>query len=232
VSDYGCFTTFRVEHDGVRGWEGHLERLVRDSGLLFDRAVAREEVVAAVRRALADVPRPVLARVTVTARDHALARPGGNQLSVTVTPRPVHDDPAPLALASVEHRRALPQVKHLGITPELLVRRRAQQAGYDDALFVVGGLVSEGPTWSLVLLLDGALVSPSQALPSVTLGLLSGLRPIEVREVTVGELATAHAAVAVNAGWGVRPIASIDDRRLPEALDLGTAYLGIARDPV
>jgi branched-subunit amino acid aminotransferase/4-amino-4-deoxychorismate lyase len=37
VSDYGCFTTFRVERDGVRGWEAHLERLVRDSGVLFDR---------------------------------------------------------------------------------------------------------------------------------------------------------------------------------------------------
>lgn len=232
MSDYGCFTTFRVERDGVRGWEGHLERLVRDSGLLFDLPVERGEVVAAVRRALADLPRPTLVRVAVTACDHTLGRPGGSELSIDVTPRPVHDDPTPLAVTTVGHRRALPRVKHLGITPELLARRRAQRAGYDDALFVADGLVSEGPTWSLVLLLDSALVSPSHALPSVTVGLLGGLSPVEVREVATDELMTAEAAVAVNAGWGVRPIASIDGRRLPEALDLGAAYLGIARDPV
>ena len=215
----------------MRGWEAHLDRLVCDTGSLFDRAVAREEVAAAVRRALAGVPCPILARVAITAGDHALARPGGSELRITVTTRPVHDDPAPLAVVTAEHRRALPRIKHLGITPELLVRRRAQQAGYDDALLVADGLVSEGPTWSLVLLLDGALVSPSGALPSVTVGLLSRARPIDRREVTTDELTKAEAAVAVNAGWGVRPIAAIDDRRLPGVLHLDTAYLGIARDP-
>lgn len=232
MSDYGCFTTFRVERDGVRGWGRHVERLERDSGLLFDRAVERGEVMAAVRRALADVPRPVLTRVAVTARDHALGRPGGGQLSLAVMTRPVHGDPAPLALTSLEHRRALPRIKHLGITADLLARRRAQQAGYDDALFVADGLVGEGPTWSLILVLGGVLVSPDHALPSVTVGLLGGLSPIELREVSVEELATAEAAVAVNAGWGVRPIATIDGRHLPEALDLGTGYRGIVRDPI
>jgi branched-subunit amino acid aminotransferase/4-amino-4-deoxychorismate lyase len=232
VSDYGCFTTFRVERDGVRGWEAHLERLVRDSGLLFDRPVAREEVIAEVRRALADVPGPMLARVAITAADHALGRPGGSDLSITVTPRPIHDDAAPLTLATIHHRRALPEVKHLGITPELLARRRALQAGHDDALLVADGLVSEGPTWSLVLLLDGALVSPAGALPSVTVGLLSQVRPIQLRDVPVDELATAEAAIAVNAGWGVRPIAAIDGRRLSTTLDLDVAYRHLARDPV
>jgi branched-subunit amino acid aminotransferase/4-amino-4-deoxychorismate lyase len=236
VSDYGCFTTVRVEREGVRGWEAHLERLVRDSGLLFDRAVAREEVIAEVRRALAGLPRPMLARVAVTAADHTLGRPGGSDLGIAVTPRPVHDDPTPLAVATIHHRRALPQVKHLGITPELLARRRAHAAGYDDALLVADGLVNEGPTWSLVLLVDDVLVSPLQGLPSVTVGLLSRVRPIERREVRVDELAAATAAVAVNAGWGVRPIAAIDGRALPQtparALDLATAYLGIDRDPI
>lgn len=232
MSDYGCFTTFRVERDGVRGWEAHLARLVHDSGVLFERPVEREEVVAAVRRALAGLPRPTLMRVAVTARDHTLGRPGGSELRVTVTPRPVHDGPAPLALATMVHRRALPEVKHLGITPELLARRRAQLAGYDDALFLADGLVSEGPTWSLVARLDGALVSPRGALPSVTVGLLSRLAPIARRQVGADELVEAEAAVALNAGWGVRPIASIDDRPLPGTLDLAAAYLGIPRDRI
>jgi branched-subunit amino acid aminotransferase/4-amino-4-deoxychorismate lyase len=232
VSDYGCFTTFRVERDGVRGWEAHLERLVRDSGVLFDRSIGRDQVEAAVRRALVGLPRPVLLRAAVTADDHTLGRPGGSALSVTVTPRPVHTDPTPLTVATVAHQRALSSVKYLGTTPELLARRRARLAGHDDALLVADGLVGEGPTWSLVVLLDGALVSPSRGLPSITVELLGRVRAIERRDVRVDELAVAEAAAAVNAGWGVRPIASIDGRNLPATTDLRTAYLGIARDPV
>lgn len=246
MSSYGCFTTVRLTPDGIRGWDEHLRRLVRDTAALFERPVTEGEVTAALRAAAADTAdtgRPVLLRIAVTARDHTVNRPGGTDLVVEVTGRPAYSELGPLRVVTVAHRRALPEVKHLATTPELLVRRRAQAAGYDDALFVSDGRVTEGPTWSLVARIGEELVSPSGALPSVTVRLLARTHPIAVRPVAPDELATATDAVAVNAGWGVRSIAAIDGAAFDGAAfdgavagdlaeRLAAAHLRIRCDPV
>lgn len=242
MSAYGCFTTVRVEVDGVRGWEEHVRRLVRDTTALFDRPVTEPEVRSAVRAALAGVERPVLLRVGVTAADHSLDRPGGTDLVVEATSRPVHGDLSALRVVTTPHRRALADLKHLGTMPELLARRRARAAGYDDALFVDGQAVTEGPTWSLVAQVGDDLVAPTGGLPSVTLSLLARVVPITVRELAVDALAEVTDAVALNAGWGVRPIAAIDGRPLAGAVAgtvsggcagrLAASYAAIEPDPL
>jgi len=142
--------------------------------------------------------------------------------------------PAPLRVQTCPHRRALPEVKHLGLTPELAVRRAARLAGYDDALLAEDGRVTEGPTWALVLVLDGRAVAPVGGLPSTTVALLARAGGVEHRPVTVDEARRAEAALALNAGWGVREVAAIDGTTLPGsplAAALGAAYDAVAREP-
>lgn len=234
VSAYGCFTTLVVDTDGVRGWNEHLHRLVRDSSVLFDRPITTAEVSTALHQAMTGVQRPAVVRIAVSARDHALNQPGGTDLVVDVSVRAAYAAPGPLRVATTQHRRALAHLKHLATTPELLVRRRAQAAGYDDALFIADGCVTEGPTWSLIAAIGDELVTPRGALSSVTVALLSRRRSITPRPVTPDELTRLSGAVAVNAGWGVRPITAIDGVALAGALadDLRATYACLPYDPI
>lgn len=231
---YGHYTTMRVEPAGVRGLSRHLRRLSDDSERLFGTRVSTHRVLELVADYLAGRSRPVVVRVTVFGRDFRLGEPDrATPSDILVNSRPVPDEPAPLRLRTVEHRRELAEVKHVGLLPQLYARAAGRRDGADDALFVTpGGLLSEGTTWNLGFYSDGTVVWPDQPqLAGVTQQLLSDAvlamgASVTHRPVSADDLARYPVAFICNAALGVVPIASIDGHPFqPDGLDdLRTAY--------
>lgn len=222
--NYGHFTTMRVEAGRVRGLARHLERLDRDSWVLFGRGLPEDRVRAALRAAVREQEGPVAARVDVFAPGFDQRAPEAEvELEVAVAVRPVPTADGPLRVRIAGYQRDLPQVKHVGTFGVFYQRRLARMAGYDDVLFATrDGEVSEGSTWNVCFLdEDGTVVWPSApALPGVSAALVqSGLARLgkrhEVRPVAVADLEGFRAAFASNSLAPVRPVTAIDEVTYP-----------------
>jgi branched-subunit amino acid aminotransferase/4-amino-4-deoxychorismate lyase len=220
LTNYGHFTTFRVESGGVRGLSLHLERLARDCRALFGASLDLAAVRDQVRREVAGRA-PVTVRVTVFDPSLDIGRPArAGQPRVLVTRRAAGAAPGPLRVRTVDYERDAPEVKSVGLFPVLRLRRAAQIDGYDDALFVDrDGLVSEGGTWNIGFVRDDrSCWAQGVQLHGVTMQLLPG----ESAPVRRADLSSYDAAFATNAATGVRAITAIDD----VAFDAGHPVIG------
>ncbi|MFC5662343.1 aminotransferase class IV [Kitasatospora misakiensis] len=240
--NYGHFTTLRAEAGRTRGLALHLDRLVRDCRTVFGAELDRSEVRTRIRRVLPADGAPVIVRVTVFDPALGLERPAAPatpHLLVTTRPAPAAA-PGPLRVRTTAYRRELPEVKHVGLFGLLHQRRLAQLDGYDDALLLdEAGRLAEGATWNLALHDGRELVWPdAAALPGVTAALLARAHPGPQRRepVAADGLGRFVAAVAVNAGVGVRPIAAIDgtsfDPAHPAVAKLRAAYEALPREDI
>ncbi|MFD9127909.1 aminotransferase class IV [Kitasatospora sp. NPDC059571] len=237
LTNYGHFTTMRVEDGLVRGLALHLDRLARDCRVLFGAELDPERVRAYARRA---APASGAAVIRVTVYDPALdvgtiGAPAHPRVLVTVRPA----GPAvlgPLRVRTVRYERDLPEVKGVGLYGALHHRRQAQAAGFDDALFTDRtGAISEGGTWNAGFVRDGAVLWPQAAhLPGTTMRLLQSLGPWRGAEVRSAE--GMAAGFATNAAIGVRPLAAVDGVALPPVHPvveaLRTAYAALPGDPL
>jgi branched-subunit amino acid aminotransferase/4-amino-4-deoxychorismate lyase len=94
LTNYGHFTSMRVEDEQVRGLSLHLDRLVRDCRQVFDADLDRERVRYLVRRILAEVNQPIIVRVTVFDPALELGHPGADATpQILVTARPAAQTP-------------------------------------------------------------------------------------------------------------------------------------------
>ncbi|WP_306206399.1 aminotransferase class IV [Actinoplanes sp. RD1] len=211
LTNYGHFTTFRVEGGGVRGLALHLERLARDCRALFGAGLDLDAVRDQVRREVAGQD-AVTVRVTVFDPDLDIGHPvRAGRPRVLVTRRAAGPAAAaPLRVRTVAYERDAPGIKSVGLFPVLRLRRAAQEDGYDDALFVGrDGLVSEGGTWNVGFVRGNSVIWPrAEQLAGVTMRLLRREDPVPVRRA---ELTGMDAAFATNAASGVRALAAIDD---------------------
>ncbi|MGW8780832.1 aminotransferase class IV [Streptomyces sp. NPDC055796] len=220
LTNYGHFTTMRVEDGGVRGLALHLARLVADCREVFGAELDAEWVRECVRREAGGRPGSLMVRVTVfdpelelTAPDRT-GRPG-----VLVTTRPAAGDPGrPLPALRVQRlpfRRDAPSVKHVALFGQLRLRRAARLAGFDDVLFTgPDGLVSEGCTWNAGFVDEaGTVVWPeAEVLAGTTMRLLRTAGSGHVTApVTDARLRSMRAAFATSTGFGVRALAAVDD---------------------
>lgn len=216
LTNYGHFTSMRVESDGVRGLTLHLERLVRDCRRVFDADLDPEHVRHFVRHTTLEVPRPVIARVTVFDPELELGHPGADaEPRVLVTTRRAVDMPQPaLRLCSVHYDRDLPEAKHVGLFGALRSRRAAQRDGFDDAVFTdAASNITEVATSNVGFFDGDRIIWPdATVLPGVTMALLNGAHdgPVTTASVNLADLDGMQAAFATNSAVGVRPIASID----------------------
>ncbi|WP_406180216.1 aminotransferase class IV [Streptomyces sp. NBC_01006] len=221
LTNYGHFTTMKVEDGGVRGLALHLARLVADCRAVFGAELDPEWVRECVRReAGGGRAGAVMVRVTVfdpeldlTAPDRA-RRPG-----VLVTTRPAAGTagrPLPaLRVQRLPFHRDTPSVKHVALFGQLRLRRAARLAGFDDVLFAgADGLVSEGCTWNIGFVDEaGAVVWPeAEVLAGTTMRLLRAAGAGHVTAaVTDARLRSMRAAFATSTGLGVRALAAVDD---------------------
>lgn len=235
LTNYGHFTTMVVEDGRVRGLGLHLERLERDCRTLFGVEPDRDRVRAFVRRA-APARGAVAVRVTLFDPAIDLGSIGGSaEPGVLVTVRPAGGVAGPLRVRTAAFEREAPEVKSVALFGALRQRRLAQQAGFDDALFVDRhGAVTEGGTWNVGFLRGGELVWPRGAyLAGTAMALLRGACG-GTQERVGPELAGIDGVFATNAAVGVRPVAAVDGREfeVAGAARLRAAYLAVPGDPV
>ncbi|MGH4007215.1 MAG: aminotransferase class IV family protein [Pseudonocardiaceae bacterium] len=222
LTNYGHFTSMRVENQRVRGLSLHLERLMRDCRRVFDVDVDPDRLRYFIRHALVDVSRPVVVRVTVFDPTLELARLGAEaQPQVLVTTRPAAGTPLPpLRLQSATYCRDMPDVKHVGLFGSLRHRRLAQRNGFDDVLFTgTAGAISEAATSNIGFIDGNRIVWPrADCLAGVTMRLIRQARGqhATTAQIALGQLADVDAVFATNAATGIRSIIAIDDFHWPD----------------
>jgi branched-subunit amino acid aminotransferase/4-amino-4-deoxychorismate lyase len=219
-TNYGHFTSMQVHQGSARGLGLHLDRLAQATRELFDSELDRELVQAWLRQAIAKDPRALSVRVNVFSRSLDRSRMSAQTkpdvlISVGAAAPAAA---APLRLKSFRYQRDLPAVKHVGTFPLFHYRRLAQQAGYDDALFVGDdGRISEGSVWNIVFFDSRGAVWPEAAqLRGISLQLLqAGMvgRGIanRVQSMRIEDLAEVRSAFLTNSSVPVQSIACIDD---------------------
>ncbi len=237
LTNYGHFTTLRVEDGRVRGLSLHLDRLGRDCQALFGVELDLEHVRRLIRRA---APPRGTATIRVTVFDPAtdLGHPDhATDPQVLVTQRPAATLPlSPLRVRSTVYVRDEPAVKSVGLYGALRRRRSAQLDGFDDALFVDGnGVVSEGGTWNVGFFDGDHVIWPdADCLVGVTMELLKKAHAHRVATVRLTDIPAMRAAFATNAAIGVRAITRIDGCEIPgdhPIIDtLRAAYTDVACD--
>ncbi|MFJ4680684.1 aminotransferase class IV family protein [Kitasatospora sp. NPDC088783] len=219
LTNYGHFTSIRVESGRVRGLALHLARLARDCRAVFDTDLDLDRVRDFARRA---VPSSGDCVVRVTVFDPALDLGHvGNDAHphVLVTTRPAGPLPLPaMRVQSVVYTRDLPAVKSVGLFASLHHRRDAQRAGFDDALFTdAESVISEGGTWNVGFIRGDQVVwSDAECLVGTTMELLRQAHPSSTATVRLRDLAGFDAAFATNIGIGVRAISAVDGTAFPD----------------
>ena len=217
LTNFGHFTSMRVEDGTVRGLSLHLTRLVRDCQAVFGVELDPLQVLGHVRRAVGQAAGAFTIRVTVF--DPALNMGNISDVPkphILVTRRPaVPLSPPPLTAKTVTFTRDMAVVKHVGLFSQLKHRRDVQLAGFDDAIFVEpDGRLSEGVTWNLGFVgRDGMVIWPdAPVLPGVTMQLLQAAHiDTTTRPVRMADLTGMRAAFATNVSIGVRAISAIND---------------------
>ncbi|MEV4575415.1 aminotransferase class IV family protein [Nonomuraea jabiensis] len=219
LTNFGHFTSMRVEEGGVRGLGLHMARIKRDSQLLFDASPEEGSVREYIRRMVGksgiyDV------RVTIFDPNLELGTPGKKaEPHVLVTTRESGNLPLPpLSVRSTSYAREMPAIKHAALFGTLWHRRAAQLNGFNDALFVDSqSVISEGATWNVGFFDGDNVIWPSaDVLEGVTMVLLKGVhKKTTSSQVCLSDLQHMEAAFATNAAIGVRAIKLIDDVAFP-----------------
>jgi branched-subunit amino acid aminotransferase/4-amino-4-deoxychorismate lyase len=229
--NYGNFTTILVDKLQVRGLGLHLERLSRDTRQLFGEGLDIAQVKTYVRHAVRDRQGPIVVRITVFCKDFSLIHPAKDcQPDVLITTRPAPSTPLPpVSLQSVTYQRDLPELKTTSIGSSLYRRRLAQQAGFDDALFINDKAeVSEGPTWNIGFFRQGRVVLPdTPSLSGVSMQLLRQALgksdvTVDVKTVRLDDLGAMDGAFVASATNGFRSVTAIDKHTFQESPLLDT----------
>ncbi|WP_029415674.1 aminotransferase class IV [Brevundimonas bacteroides] len=219
TTNYGAYTSFRVEAGGVRGLDLHLARLDASASALFGDLLPEDDVRGFMRTALGDQTDAWL-RIGLFSPDIWARTP-----DVVVRPRvltTVSPPPPPLAsamrLRPQTHARLLPEHKHTATIEAIHARRTARKAGFDDALYVNGdGLISEGSLWNIGLLSGGTVVWPqapmlagvAQAL--IAQGLTGQGMKAETRPIRISDLSAFDGAFICNSATPACAVTAIGD---------------------
>lgn len=211
----GAFDAFLVRGGRPFARRAHLDRLERSCQALA-LPCPRAEVEADVDRLLAVAPDgDVVIRVILTRGGRRLCRLESRGDSDALT-RPVR-----LAPVVYDPSVVLNGVKTLSYAANMLASRRAQDAGFDEALLVRSdGTVLEGPTCSIFWAREGRLYTPALGtgiLASITRRAILDHLTVEEGAYSFQELSDADEAFLASTARLAQPIAAIADAELPAA---------------
>jgi branched-subunit amino acid aminotransferase/4-amino-4-deoxychorismate lyase len=238
TTNYGHFTSMRVVDGCVRGLDLHLQRLDVSTRFLFGHSLDIDAVRNWLREAVDGDESELSVRINVFSRAYNRDRPADAakpDVLIAVTSAPAASV-QPLRVKSFAYERDLPQVKHVGTFALFHHRRLAQQAGFDDALFVDrDGNVSEGSIWNIAFFDGERIVWPNaQQLEGIGKQLLKrgfaqrGVESIDAA-VPLSRVGDFRAAFFTNSSQPVRFIERIDDIAFARDDALG-AQLGACYD--
>ena len=219
ATNYGHFTSMRVSAGCVRGLDLHLQRLDASTRFLFGHPLDVETVRGWLRDAIGGDESELSVRINVFSRAYNREQPADAatpDVLIGVSNAPAHST-QPLRVKSFVYEREVPKVKHVGTFALFHHRRLAQQAGFDDALFVDrDGNVSEGSVWNVAFFDGQRIVWPNaRQLEGSSKQLLKrgfakqGVESIDAN-VALSRIGDFEAAFFTNAAQPVRFIASID----------------------
>lgn len=225
--NYGAYTSFRVEAGGVRGLDLHLARLDASAFELFGEVVGEARLRVLMQQALRE-RRDAWLRVSLFAPGLGARTPSSRVRPKVMTA--VSPPPAPLARSvRVQAQRLVRDDAHLkstAIFPLIRARRLAQDAGFDDALFVDDqGLISEGSLWNIGLLSGDVVTWPeAPMLHGVAKALISrGLADFgfsaQARTVRLADLAAFDGAFLCNSATPACPVTAVGDHVFGAASD-------------
>ncbi len=221
TTNYGAYTSFRVEAGGVRGLDLHLARLQTSALALFGEAVVEDDLRGFIQTALRDT-RDAWLRIGLFSPDirprtpDAVVRPHV-LTTVSPAPRPLADS---LRLQVQPHVRLLQEHKHTASIEAIQARRSARQTGFDDALYAdPDQLISEGSLWNIGFLSGDTVVWPkapmlagvAQAL--IDQGLASQSLASATRPIHVQEIVTFDGAFICNSATPACPVTQIGQAR-------------------
>jgi branched-subunit amino acid aminotransferase/4-amino-4-deoxychorismate lyase len=229
IRGFGCFEVVRAYRGVPFRLGAHLDRLQGSASALGIEVPPRpslEEWVGAVSVAGGDCQVRVL--LTGGSRDLLLPSKG----RAVVLWEPLAEMPDSLRLMPLEapwhpatDRSPFYAVKWLSYAANMASTDIARGGGFDDALLLVpGGVVLEGPTFSVAWVAGGRLLTPSLGLgilPSITRAVVLGEAAprlgltVEEGVFPLDRLLEAEEAVALSTVKEVKPIAAVGEDDLP-----------------
>jgi branched-subunit amino acid aminotransferase/4-amino-4-deoxychorismate lyase len=228
----------QVRDGRVDGLDLHFERLDRSSREVFGLPVSADRVRAHLRAALDQAGSADLSiRVNAFASDDVEPN-----LLLRVSP-PIDPGVRPLRLRAFQHERAVPHLKHTGTFDLMYYARKAQNEGYDDALFhTTTGEISEASIWNICFAYGPEIVFPlAPVLPGIRQQLLQhGLETFIEAAIPLTDLPTYDAAYLTNSIDPALPVASITttagittyDVHPPSAAAITKAYSNVPPQPI
>ncbi len=215
---HGVFETVRTRAGRPLLWAAHHARLAASCAALgLEAPPAADELAARITRLLASVALPVAAVKIVRFRDFAR---NGELITARTLPYSVADTLRGFRLQTFrqgERDGRLTGHKSLNYLENLLARRSAQAAGYDEALFVTpAGQVLEGAVSSLFIVKEGQARTPplrAGILPGVARArVLALIGPERAQEmpITLDDVFAADECFVTNALIGVMPVSTLD----------------------
>ncbi|WP_329006106.1 aminotransferase class IV [Kribbella sp. NBC_00709] len=204
ATSFGHFTSMQVRDGKVDGLDLHFERLDRSTREVFGQPLPADRVRADLQTALAEsLDLSVRINVFWTDRLRLLTRIGP----------PIAPGTQPVRLLAVQHERAVPHLKHTGTFDLIYYAHKAEQAGYDDAVFhTASGEISEASIWNICFARGTDIVFPAApVLPGIRQQVLQrGLDTYATAPVPLTDLSTYDAAYLTNSIDPALPVASID----------------------
>ncbi|ALS63131.1 branched-chain amino acid aminotransferase [Pandoraea norimbergensis] len=227
---YAHFTAMQIRDGGVRGLDLHLARLRQASLQMFGQALSDERIKHALRAALRAGPAEMSLVATVYSPAGEFTVAGAEAVPGLL----VRTGPAwtgltgkagasgLLSLATFEHERVLPELKHVGEVAKTWFLREAVARGFDDAAFKDrAGRLSEASIWNLAFWDGESVIWPVAAmLGGTTMGILRrqltqlGV-PQREQEITLADLPTMRGAVVMNSWTPGVAVHRIDDVSIP-----------------
>jgi branched-chain amino acid aminotransferase len=232
-SGEGVFETFRAYGDHVFRLDAHLRRAIAGAGELGFSPGPHDELARAVRRTAAanlaafdgadSVVRLTVSAGAIDPRSPFPGRPLGTPTIVVTSHAlapPAAGGPGARAVA-VPLARELPHVKAVSYLVAVTARRRAREAGADEALLTdADGHVLEGSSTNVFAVRDGGLVTPP-----LDAGLLAGVTrsvvlevaatlglPVDARPLPLDELVGADEAFLTATTREIVPLVAVGDR--------------------
>ncbi len=216
--NYGALTSFRVEDGAARGLDLHLQRLTRSAEILFGQASVEADLRDLMRRAV-EGREDCWLRVSLFSPEIGPRTPSWRGRPKVMTA--VFPPPPPLAksvkLTVQTYVRETPGLKHVATFGLIQARRRAREAGFDDALFADrDGRVSEGSLWNIGFIEGERIVWPeapmlggvAQAL--IRAGLAEAAIEQDTRPIRVEDLTNFDGAFICNSATPACPVTAID----------------------
>lgn len=223
---FAHFTAMQVRDRKVKGMDLHLTRLREASITLFGKALADEQILQGMRRAIAEGPADMSLTATVYApHGEFTARSLGAQPAILVRTGLPSDGPGgPVRLAVARHERHLAAIKHVGEHAKTYYLHRAVEQGFDDAAFVnLQGRLTEATIWNLVFWDGNAVVWPlGEILTGTMMGIVQRqLRRMDVpqrhQDIEPGALRKFSGAAMMNSWTPGIAVTAIGSSTLPEA---------------